>query len=143
VVKHPFPLNLNQTGALVTIKNVSGTDILGPIQLVLAGLPKGVTVADIAGHTVTGDPFLTLPVNDLGPGQSVTLSLRFNDPFPVPLTYDLLVFSGPLPPALPPLHLDPTATAPTPAGGGLAASPLFLDSSFTAGPANTSPEGVS
>src|SRR5262249_33553906 len=82
VVTHPFPLNLNQTGEVVTIKNVSGTDILGPIQVVLAGLPKGVTIAGITGHAVTGDPFLTLPVNDLGPGKSVTLSLRFNGPFP-------------------------------------------------------------
>jgi hypothetical protein len=102
LVKHPFPKNLNQTGELVTITNVSEAIILGPVQVVLTGLPKGVTVAGATGRTVTGEPILTLPVNDLGPGNSVALSLRFTGPVPAHLTYNLVVFSGPLRPTLPP-----------------------------------------
>lgn len=123
LVKHPFPQDLNHSGALVTIANVSTADILGPVQVVVVGLPRGVTVADATGRTVAGEPFLTLPVNDLGPGKSMTLSLRFTGPVPAQLTYNLVVYSGALRPTLPPQD-PPTAAPTTPAGGMLPPAPL-------------------
>jgi hypothetical protein len=89
----------------VTITNVSGADILGPLYVVIAGLPHGVTVAGATGHTVTGEPVLKLPVFDLEPGRSLTLSLRFSGPSRVPPTFHLDVFADPLQPDDPGLGL--------------------------------------
>lgn len=76
---HPNPAMLQ-----LTLKNGGGTAVLGPLYLVLTGLPKGVRLKNAAGTARTagfaGDPFVTVSAAGLAPGQSITLTLRFKNP---------------------------------------------------------------
>src|SRR5262249_33359841 len=40
-----------------TLTNMSGTDIAGPLYLIVHGLPAGVTLTDADGQTVNGLPY--------------------------------------------------------------------------------------
>jgi hypothetical protein len=120
IVANLLPPGLTGKPVALTLTNVSGADILGPVQVVLTGLPKGVTVAGATGHTAAGDPFFTLPVSHLAPGKSLTVSLRFSGPLPAHTAFGVEVYSGPLPSA-------------PPAGGVPAPAPAVLDALFAAG----------
>ena len=67
------------TGTL-TITNNGGTDLSGPLALVLRYLTPGVTLANATGLTDSGDPYLILDVGTLARGQSATLTLQFRNP---------------------------------------------------------------
>jgi hypothetical protein len=63
------------------VTNVSGTDIGGPLYLLLDGLTGGVMLMNATGtsqtHVTPGDPFIMLPVNTLAAGQSTMVTLMF------------------------------------------------------------------
>jgi uncharacterized protein len=63
----------------VSIKNVSVANKNGPFQIVFASLPSGVTLVNAAG-TYNGNPYITVNVASLAPGQSSTVSVQFSDP---------------------------------------------------------------
>ena len=83
------------TGTL-TLTNISGTAISGPLQIVFTLLPSGVTLSNATG-SFSGSPFLTVPgAVSLAPGASVTVPVRFSDPSNTRITFTPVVYSGSL-----------------------------------------------
>lgn len=82
-----------QTGT-ITLTNIGTSNIAGPIQLIFATLPSGVTLAHETGDLFT-IPYLTVPVPDgLGAGQSIVVPVKFKDPSNATVTYTLELYSG-------------------------------------------------
>ncbi len=78
-------------GGTVTVKNISGATIKGPIQLVLADLPNGVFLVNATNTFVQ---YVTLPAASLSPGSSVTVTVRFSAPLGTRITFAPVVYSG-------------------------------------------------
>lgn len=101
VLRGGFRLN-QATGRFlqtITLTNTSGQAIGGPVSLVLAGLPVGVTLYNKTG-TVTrgalaGNAYLDVFLGSLAPGQSVTVTLEFLNPYNLGIVYDPRVLAGP------------------------------------------------
>jgi hypothetical protein len=80
---------------LLQIVNQSATPIQGPIRIVLQGLTPFVTLLQArfngqtlaVGHTASGDPYFTVPVGALKPGQKVVVALEFLDPLLLPIQF--------------------------------------------------------
>lgn len=69
-----------QFSGTVTITNTTGAPLGGSaLRLVLDGLTQGVTLDNKAGD-VDGAPWIALPVNQLAPGATVTLTTTFGNP---------------------------------------------------------------
>jgi len=77
----------------VTVKNTSGAPISGPLQLVLQGLPAGVTLDGKRGD-VGGAPYLTLASTTLAPGASLTVTTTFTNPSKTSVVYTVQLVSG-------------------------------------------------
>jgi hypothetical protein len=77
----------------VTIKNVSSSSIGGPFQIVFMSLPSGVTLTNALG-TYKGNPYITVNVVTLGPGQSATVSVQFSNPSNVTINVSPVIYSG-------------------------------------------------
>jgi hypothetical protein len=77
----------------IQITNTSGRFIAGPVQVVLQDLPAGVTLVNAAGRE-GGNPYLTVPVNGLAPGASVSVPVQFSNPTRVGINYNAHIFSG-------------------------------------------------
>src|SRR6266487_1359696 len=84
ITRSGFVLNrtTNTFDQTVTLKNIAGVPIPGPIAAVLSGLPSTVTLANKTGQTSDGKPY----VNPMSPGSLLqsggTLSfvLKFANP---------------------------------------------------------------
>ncbi|WP_125486141.1 hypothetical protein [Edaphobacter aggregans] len=76
----------------ITVTNVSGSAISGPLQIGFGGLPGGVTLTN-ATTANDGIPFVTLPAG-LAPGQSTAFTVQFGDPSNLSITYSPIVYSG-------------------------------------------------
>jgi hypothetical protein len=70
----------------VTIANPTQQTVSGPLQLRLEGLTAGVTLDNATG-VKDGVPYITLPMLDLAPGQSVTLTTTFSNPAKAAIGY--------------------------------------------------------
>ncbi|HEX3685445.1 MAG TPA: alpha-amylase family glycosyl hydrolase [Bryobacteraceae bacterium] len=69
---------IKKTGTeTVTIQNISGQALAGPLQLVLAGLSSGVTAVSPSG-TWGGNPYWTATGSSLAPGASVSVSVTLS-----------------------------------------------------------------
>ena len=78
----------------VTLTNTSGSAISGPIQMLLMGMPPTVTLANATGE-LSGTPYLTIPaLAGLAPGQSVTVSVQFNNPSNATIHFTPTIYSG-------------------------------------------------
>ena len=78
----------------MTVKNVSGQSIAGPIEIVFTSLAVGVTLSNATGTTF-GRQYITVPgVASLAPGQSANVSVQFNDPGNVLVTFTPVTYSG-------------------------------------------------
>jgi hypothetical protein len=86
----------------ITVTNISTADITGPLPVVLQGLPTGVTVANAAGTTGTGAPYISEPISTLKPGQSRDVEVQFSNLSLTSINYTLQVFDPPPPEA--PVH---------------------------------------
>jgi uncharacterized delta-60 repeat protein len=70
----------------VTLRNVSGQPLAGPLWLVLDGLPAKVRLLQSTGvtrsHGTAGSPYVAVPLpgNALAPGAGIRLLLRFANP---------------------------------------------------------------
>ena len=85
-----------QFSQTLTITNISGAAITGPIELVLLNL-ENATLANQTGVT-QGSPYITiLSSGSLGVGQSLTITLVFTDPTLATITYTPEFLAGPLP----------------------------------------------
>jgi hypothetical protein len=91
--RHPGALQL-------TLRDVGGATVQGPVYLVLDGLPKGVRLKNAAGftraHAHHGDPFLVANVSLL-PGGEVAFTLFFRNPGHKHITFTTEVLAGPGP----------------------------------------------
>ena len=77
----------------VTLTNASGASISGPVQLVLGGLPAGITVTNATAYR-DGLPYVTVSLNAIAPGQRVSVPLMFVNPGRAALSYTPRVYSG-------------------------------------------------
>ena len=82
----------------MTVKNISGSAIAGPIVVVLTNLPVNVTLVN-AGGTFNGSPYIVVPaVALLNPGQSAPVALRFANPGNAIINFVPVTYSGTFPP---------------------------------------------
>jgi hypothetical protein len=102
VTKGGFRINhaTGQWGQTVTLTN-NGSALTGPLALVLDSLTSGVTLANADGVTSnvtpTGTPYVFAPLDSfsqLGPGQSLTVTLEFNNPRNSAIVYAAQVYTG-------------------------------------------------
>jgi hypothetical protein len=78
----------------VTVKNISGSEIGGPFQILFLGVPSAVSLANATGG-LSGTPYLTIPAApSLAPGQSVTVSVQFKNPSNATMTLTPVIYSG-------------------------------------------------
>jgi hypothetical protein len=78
----------------VTLTNISGSAINGPLQIVFFGMPANVTLAN-ATSNLSGTPYLTVPaVVSLAPGQSATVNVQFKNPSNATLNLTPVIYSG-------------------------------------------------
>jgi hypothetical protein len=97
-VRIPVPGQRGGTFQLITLQNHSGGTVLGPLYLVLDGLPAKVRLRNASGsaqkHGHPGDPFLTDDVT-LNPGGDLTLVLLFGNPRHKKIHFTTEVLAGP------------------------------------------------
>jgi hypothetical protein len=74
------PVQGRATDFLVTITNISGGMIGGPVLLVFTSLPPGIALTSVAGYTAAGDPFVVESLAGLAAGRSATALVRFTAP---------------------------------------------------------------
>jgi hypothetical protein len=81
-------------GGTITLTNTGTTTLNGMLEVVLTGLPSGVTLSNASGYTADGNPYIlvSLPNNKLAPGASVTFTVRFANPKRVLFGYTLGIF---------------------------------------------------
>ena len=79
----------------VTIKNTGGSSIAGPLQLVIAGFPAGVSAANNTG-TSAGLPYWTASAGALAAGNSVPVTVEFSYTAGTSFTQTKTVYSGSL-----------------------------------------------
>ncbi|SFV11160.1 putative Ig domain-containing protein [Pseudoduganella namucuonensis] len=70
----------------VTFTNTTQQKITGPLHLHLQGLTAGVTLDNATG-VKDGVPYITLPVAELAPGQSATVTTTFSNPAKAAINY--------------------------------------------------------
>jgi hypothetical protein len=86
--------SLSKTSAVVTLINVSGTEIDGPFQIVLDSLTSGVTVANAAG-IFGGWSYITVPdAPSLNPGKAVSVTIQFTNPSNATVGFAPIAYSG-------------------------------------------------
>jgi hypothetical protein len=93
-----------QWGQTVTLTNTTASALTGPMALVLDSLPSSVTLGNADGFTSVaaplGSPYVLAALDEstqLGAGQSLTITLQFNNPSNVGITYSTRVLTGGLP----------------------------------------------
>ncbi|MGZ8217240.1 glycoside hydrolase family 44 protein [Methylomagnum sp.] len=80
----------------VTVKNIGGGTLTGPFQIVFTGLTGGVSLVNPTGG-FSGSSYLTVPgVSSLAPGQSATVSAKFNNPAKGAIHFTPAIYTGSL-----------------------------------------------
>ena len=86
----------------VTLKNVSGTSIAGPVSLVIDNLSANATVFAPSGTTTctapAGRPYININIGSdavMAPGESAVVVLEFVNPTNAGITYATRVLAGP------------------------------------------------
>jgi hypothetical protein len=78
----------------VTIRNIGSNAVSGPLQIVFTGLPANVTLVNASG-SLSGSPYVTVPaVASLAIGQSVAVSVQFNDASNASIKFSPVIYSG-------------------------------------------------
>ena len=84
---------------IVTLTNSDTVASLAPTVFLLRNLSGNAALANASGSTSVmqpaGTPYVEINGGSLGPGQSVTLTLEFNNPTNQAITYDARVRAGP------------------------------------------------
>jgi hypothetical protein len=98
-------------GGTLTVTDTGSHSIGGSLDILLHGLPSGVTLASatltVAGrkhtlkieYTGAGDPYIHVPkrlLKTLASGAAVTIGVSFSDPLGTAISYTPLAFSDPL-----------------------------------------------
>ena len=79
----------------MTVKNISGTAIAGPIDVLLNGLPATVTMTNSTG-TFNNSPFIQVSSGSLAPGGQVSAAIQFTNPNNVFIAFTPAAYSGAL-----------------------------------------------
>jgi hypothetical protein len=80
----------------VTVKNVSPSAIVVPLQIAFSALPSGVILVN-ATDAYNGNPVITAPATaSLGPSQSVSFTVQFRNPTNTQITFTPAAYSGSL-----------------------------------------------
>jgi hypothetical protein len=78
----------------VTVTNVSGSTISGPLQILFMGLTSGVALVN-ATSNLSGTPYLTVTgAASLAPGQSATVNVEFKNPSNATINFVPMICSG-------------------------------------------------
>jgi hypothetical protein len=126
VVKTALVLN-RATGlysTTVTVTNISGQSIPGPLTMGIDALTATVTLTNSNG-TFNGDPYVTLQSGALAASTAVSVSLSFNNPPKGPVNFTPTIYSG----TFPPTALQLTCPASTAATGTAYSSSLIATGS--------------
>jgi len=82
---------------ILTVRNVSGTTISGPIQVAFPNLPGGITLNNPDAHGSQSGPYVTVPfVRSLAPGQFVLVGVSLRNPSHIPIHLAPDLYSGTL-----------------------------------------------
>ena len=110
-----FNRTTNTFDATVKLTNASGAPVLAPISVVVGGLPSGVTLANSAGTTADGRPYVSPMAagSQLANGATLSINLKFSNPARVTITYYLQVLYTVQVPANAPSLLGVVATGGT------------------------------
>ncbi|MBV8830657.1 MAG: Ig-like domain repeat protein, partial [Acidobacteriaceae bacterium] len=76
-----------------TVQNTTSSAINGPVNLVLTGLPSGITATNSTG-TFNGNPYWTVSGGSVSPGASVSVTVSYSDPSGASLAFTPQVYSG-------------------------------------------------
>ncbi len=79
--------------ATLTVKNISGDSLAGPIQVALTRLASNVTMVNPTG-TRNGDPYITVTTGTLAPGASASVTIQFNNPSNHFIEFTSVTYSG-------------------------------------------------
>jgi len=81
-------------GGTITLTNTGTAAIGSTLEVVLTGLPSGVTLANANGTTADGNPYflVTLPSDTLVPGQSIKFTILFSNPKKMSFQYGASIF---------------------------------------------------
>jgi len=83
----------NKYSGSITLTNRSGAAVSGPVQLVLAGLPGGVTLDNASGLR-NGSPYITVKTASIAAGASVTVPLSYSNPAKLAISYTNAIHTG-------------------------------------------------
>jgi pectate lyase len=83
----------NKYSASITLTNNSGAALTGPVQLVLEGLPAGVTLDNASGLR-NGSPYVTVKDASIAAGASVTVPLTYSNPGKLAISYTNSIHIG-------------------------------------------------
>ncbi len=78
----------------ITVTNTTSQVIQGPLQVVLMGLTRDVTLVGASGAR-GGRPYITSGITSLAPGASVTVPVQFSNPSNARIGYFVTAFSSP------------------------------------------------
>jgi uncharacterized protein (TIGR03118 family) len=75
VGRHIVSFDNTQLGGVITITNTSSITITGPVTVDISPVPSGVTLVNSNGQTPAGDPFITIHLQSLAPGQTMEVPI--------------------------------------------------------------------
>jgi hypothetical protein len=85
--------------------------LAAPVELVVSGLPAGVTLANASGKTTSGTPFISVGSAGIAQGASASVILKFSDPLHASVSFKAQVLAGATGGVLTPTQRDAALTA--------------------------------
>lgn len=81
---------------MVTVRNIAGMGLHGPVMLVVSGLRKKVRLLGASGvaQKMAGSPYVTVTPGPLAPGEAVSFLLTFSNPRKGRVNYLTQVLAG-------------------------------------------------
>ncbi len=89
-----FNRALNLFTQTVTVKNIGAGALSGPVSVAVTALPAGVTLANAAGTTPDGKPYIVMTSGALAAGASVSQTFRFSRTGTQSITWTPVAYSG-------------------------------------------------
>lgn len=91
-----YDLGRHEFVQTITITNISGGVLVGPLALQLVNLSSNAALANASGHDANGNPYVDFVSSSgqLAAGQSLTVMLYFKAPTFKAISYDTQVWQG-------------------------------------------------
>ena len=83
-------------GGTITLTNTGPTALTGSLEVVLTGLPPGITLANASGYTADGNPYILVDLTNapLAAGRSINFTVLFANPKKSLFQYGLTIFNA-------------------------------------------------